>query len=716
MLPSHPQAAGPAPSGAGPDAAEAEIRARQGRHLVDYASLFARWWRTVAVVAAVPAVALSVRALVARPVFSASAQVLVDRQVPQLPEFRDLTFSDVRGDEYYLTQVKLMRSQAVAERAARSLPLASAPEFAGLAPDALVGAFRARIDAERQEQSQFVTVSFESSRPELAAAAANAVAEAYVEEGLRIRAEAVAQAASGLAAQIGEQQRTVAEAEAALLALGEREGVVSFEERRALLEQKMRQLGVELTGRKVARLQKEAVLARMKAAPDPQALPAVVSSKVVQDLRVELSRLERREADLLSRFMDRHPEVVRVRAELAEARRRMALEAQRVVDAAESDYLVAAEEERSVTRAVQAAQAEALDLGRRGVRYEQSRRELEARRSVLTMLLGRARQADVARDLRLSPIRIVDRAVAPRRPVRPRLWVDALLGGLLGLAMGLGAALVLDRLDGRLLTRRDVNAHLQLPVLAEVPPRAGSPAGRVLREAEAADPFAESYRTLRASLDAAPGGRARVVALVSAAPREGKTLTAANLALALSARGEETLLVDADLRDPEAHRACGTSAAPGLADVLAGRLAAFEAVQPVDGSRLRLLPAGNVPASPSDALRPDALDALLAAARERYRWIVVDTPPLSAAADAIALARRADAVVLVVGAGVARRQDVVDAMARLRFAGALPFGVVLNRAAGGPRFHQYGVPFRQWRGGGDAARESPAASELARTG
>lgn len=715
MLPSHATAAGLPPAGAGPDAGEAEIRVRDGRHLFDYASLFLAWWRLVAAVAVVPALALLAHALLARPEYRATAQILVDRQTPQFPELRDLLYSDVRGDEYYLTQIKLLQSQAVAARAAATLPLASAPEFAALPPAGRVGAFRARVDAERQEQSQFVTVSFEASSPALAAAGANAVSEAYIEEALRIRGEAVAQAAAGLSRQIVEQQQKVDAAQAELRSLGEREHLVSFEDRRDLLAQKMKVLGAQLTERKIQRLEKEALIREVKAAPDPQTIPVVVADRVVQELRIDLARLERREVDLLGRYMENHPEVLKVRAELAEARRGIAAQAARRVAALQAEYATAVAAEEGVARAVDAAQAEALDLSRRGARYEEARRDLESRQALLNMLLSRTKQADVASELRVSPIRIVDRALEPLQPVRPRPLRDTVLGLILGLVLGLLAALVADGVDGRVLTARDVATHLGLPVLAEVPLLEEAGAPRVLREAGQATAFAESFRTLRAALDALPAAPAQVVALVSAAAGEGKTLTAVNLALALAARGDETVLVDGDLRHAHAHDLLAASRSPGVADVLAGRAAGFEAVQALAGTRLRLLAAGNAPANGSDALRPDGVDALLSSLRERYRYVVVDTPPLAVVADALAFAARADAVVVVVGAGVARRRDVLAMLARLRAAGIGAAGVVLNRAATGLRFHHYGIPFRQWRGGAGAG-EDAAAAPLARTG
>jgi capsular exopolysaccharide synthesis family protein len=696
-----------------------EIGPREGRHPLDYLAIVHRRRRVIAAVALLFVAGAVLRALTSPPVYSATAQLLIGRNPPQVLEFKEVMQLDSQGwgDEYHLTQLKLLGSRALSRRAVERLGLAGDPAFAPPRPDGsradiedVVDAFRARVKARRLEHSQLFAVTVEAPRAELAAAGANAVAEAFIEEAARTRSDTNAQASEWLAAQIEEQRSKVKAAEDALEQLATETGIVSFEERRLLLDQKLKQLGSHLNERQARRLESEGLYRAMRSVSDPQQLSAVIGNRVFQDLRMELAQFERRETELLEgRHLEQHPEVVKVKAQIARARGRLAAEAARIVNAAENDYRSAAVQERELARALDSAQAEALALHRRGLRWEALKRDLDANQAVMNSLLARSKQTDVAQDLRATPIRIVDRATVPNRPVRPRKRRDVALALLLGLGAGLGLGLLLERFDPRLRTPADVRARLGVPVLAVVPEVAGAaPAGP---DADPDGATAEAYRGLRSGLDRAwSGDGGRVVVVGSAAAREGKTASAVGLASSLAARGEEVLLVDADLRRPEAHERVRANRTPGLVDVLCGRAVIGDALQDVDGTRLRFLGSGSAPASPADALRPDGVRALLEGLRARFRWIVVDTAPVGVVSDALALGAAADGVLLVVAAEATRTDVAEDALARFTGGGARVLGVVLNRA----RIERYPFDYGARSRGGRSAKAAPAGGpELA---
>jgi len=520
-----------------------------------------------------------------------------------------------------------------------------------------------------------------------------------------MRADAVADATSWLATEIDEQRRKVEDAEQALQRLAEQTGIVNFEERRLLLDQKLKQVGASLNEAQARRLAAESLARQMREAKDPQDLGAVRQSHVFQELRVEQERLEQREAALLGgRYLDQHPEVVRVRAEIARVRQRIAAETERALNAAENEARAAAAQEQALGRELEASKAQALDLHRRGLRYEALKRDLDAGQAVLNSLLARSKQTDVAQALRASPVRIVDEAPVPRLPVRPRPRRDTALGLLLGLVAGLAVVLLWEHFDTRLKTPRDVRDRLGAPLLSVVPEQAGDyPARLVLLDAGRAGPFAESYRFLRAALDvalprAASGPACRVIAVVSTAPREGKSVTAVNLAAALAVREEPVLLVDGDLRRPQAEQMLRARRSPGLTDVLAGRAEALDVVQPVEGARLRLMASGSPAGSPSDLLDPAAVPRVMAALRGHFGWIVLDTTPLGVAPDALALAAASDGVVLVVGAEMAHERAAAGTLERLRDAGSRVLGVVLSRARVERYPYEYGARFGHYSG------------------
>jgi capsular exopolysaccharide synthesis family protein len=696
-----------------------EIGPREGRHALEYLSVLHRRRRVIAAVVLLFAAAAVLRALTTPPVYTATAQLLIGRNPPQVLEFKEVMQLDSQGwgDEYHLTQLKLLGSRALSRRAVERLELARDPLYAKPRVDGspadvedVVDAFRARVKVRRLEHSQIFAITVEAPRAELAAAGANAVAEAFIEEAARTRSDTNAQASAWLAAQIEEQRRKVKAAEEALERLGAESGILNFEERRLLVDQKLKQLAAHLTERQARRLESEGLYRHMRSVADPQELSAVIGNRVFQDLRMELAQFERRETELLEgRHLDQHPEVVKVRAQIARARAGLAAEAARIVSAAENDYRSAAVQEQELARALESTQAEALALHRRGLRWEALKRDLDANQAVMSSLLARSKQTDVAQELRATPIRIVDRATVPDRPARPRKRRDVALAVLLGLGAGLGLALLTERFDPRLRTPADVRARLGVPVLAVVPEAAGpsAPAGP---DADPDGAPAEAYRSLRSALDRAwSGDGGRVVVVGSGSAREGKTVTAAGLAWSLAARGDVVLLVDADLRRPEAHAVLRANRTPGLVDVLGGRAAIEDTLQEVDGTRLKFLGSGSAPASPADALRPEGLRALLEGLRARFRWIVVDTAPVGVASDALALGA-SDGVLLVVASALTRTDAAAEALARFADGGARVLGVVLNRARLERFPFDHGVRSR----GGRSVKPAPAGGpELA---
>lgn len=673
-----------------------------GRDLREYWSIVYRWRHVVAAITLLALGLAGWRALRARPVYAASVQLMVGRLVPQVLEFKEVMQVDAQnwGDEYHLTQLKLIESRSLARRVVEKLGLAQDPEFStarsatGPPPlERVVDAFLNRVDARRIEHSQFIKVTFEAGRPELAAQAANTLADLFIEDAVRTRAETVAQASSWLAVQIDEERGKVAAAQDALRRLSQETGIVNFEERRALLDQKLKLLGTHLTEGQARRVEKEALYREMLSVADAQDLSTVIGSRTFQEMRMDLSRLEQRESELLgSRHLDQHPEVVKVRAEIAQARSKVAAEAAHIVKASENDYLAAQAQERELARAVEEAKAEALDLNRRGLRYEALKRDLDAGQAVLNSLLTRSKQTDVAQELRASPIRVVDRAAVPTDPIGPRRKRDLAVALFLGLTAGVGTALLLDALDPRIKTPRDVG-RLGVPLLAVVPEARPRPAHPLLFDGDGLGDFTDGYRVLRAALDhLASVSKAQVVSFVSTQPREGKTVCAVNLALALASREDAVVLIDGDLRRPEVEQLLdGAHRTPGLTDVLADRVESSAAVQELAGTSLKLVASGSPSSTPADALRPEALGRLLDALRARFRWVVIDTSPLGVVPDALSLIAASDGVVLVVAAEATHGRAAAQTLAHLDQLGCRVLGVVLNRARVDHYPYEYGA-------------------------
>ena len=311
-------------------------------------------------------------------------------------------------------------------------------------------------------------------------------------------------------------------------------------------------------------------------------------------------------------------------------------------------------------------------------------------------------------------VQVVEYAtVAGRIGVTTRQRVAA--GLLVGLVLGIVLAFFLEYLDQTIKSSSDVERALKIPVLGLIPfdPRAArqTHAGRrhgigLITSAAPDDPTSEAYRVLRTNVTfvSAEHRALQIICFTSPGPGEGKSTTAANLAVTLAQQGSHTLLVDADLRRPMVHRAFNLVQEPGLTDILIGSSAAREAIRPNVIKGLDVLPGGALPPNPSELLGSEAMHRLLAELRGQYETIIFDTPPALAVTDATVLGTNADAVILVIRVGETEEtaaQRAVESFRRVqgRVAGAVLNGVEKTR----DRYYYYYYG-KDARGGGLLAR------------
>jgi tyrosine-protein kinase Etk/Wzc len=289
----------------------------------------------------------------------------------------------------------------------------------------------------------------------------------------------------------------------------------------------------------------------------------------------------------------------------------------------------------------------------------------------------------------ISPYVQIVESATEAAPIGVNHRQKLVIGGLVGIFLGLLAAFFLEYLDQTLKTSADVEQALDVPVLGLIPEelttrngRAGEGRRRTLplvSLVDPEDPSSEAYRTLRTNVTFVNAGqKMQCIVVTSPGPGEGKSTTAANLAITLAQQGARTLLVDADLRRPIVHRAFNLVQEPGLTDVLVGTTGLREAIRPNVAPKLDLLPAGPQPPNPSELLGSEAMQKLVAQLRGQYEMVVFDSPPILAVTDATVLGAASDAVILVLRAGETEEAAAQRALQQLRRVQARVAGAVLN--------------------------------------
>jgi capsular exopolysaccharide synthesis family protein len=372
--------------------------------------------------------------------------------------------------------------------------------------------------------------------------------------------------------------------------------------------------------------------------------------------------------------------VLDVNAQLDDAQRQLDIAISGAVQSVRNDYETAVIEEQTFARNLEGAKSDATALNRKGIGYGVMEREAKSNREVYQSLLTREKELRVSANSRTNNVRVVDRAEIPRAPITPggrRTW---LMSGVIGLVLAIAVALGLDYMNDTIKTPEDITRRLKLPFLGLVPAVRGDK-HPLLASSQVPHDFGESFRSLRTSLlSNYPDEGTKIIIVTSAQPLEGKTTTAANIAMALAYGGARVLLVDADMRRPGLHRPLRLTNERGLSQVLTGQARVRDVIQRTVDPNLLAITAGRTPPNPSELLSSERMKTLLAnLTHGPFNWIIVDTPPVLAVTDAVILAPLVTGVTFVIGAEMTRRRLAERAIETVMQSRPRYAGVVLNK-------------------------------------
>ena len=400
----------------------------------------------------------------------------------------------------------------------------------------------------------------------------------------------------------------------------------------------------------------------------------------MQTARTKLGDLQRQKVLLLERYADKHPQVININAQLQDAQKQLDIAIAGAVQSVRNEYETAVIEERTFAKNLEGAKSEATDLNRKGIGYGVMEREAKSNREVYQSLLTREKELRVSANSRTNNVRVVDRAEVPRGPITPggrRTW---LMSAVIGLVLAIAVALGLDYMNDTIKTPEDITRRLKLPFLGLVPAVRGDK-HPLLASSHVPHDFGESFRSLRTSLlSKYPDEGTKIVIVTSAQPLEGKTTTAANIAMALAYGGSRVLLVDADMRRPGLHRPLRLTNERGLSQVLTGQARVRDVIQRTVDPNLLAITAGRTPPNPSELLSSERMKTLLTnLAHGPFNWIIIDTPPVLAVTDAVILAPMVTGVTFVIGAEMTRRRLAERAIETVMQSRPRYAAVVLNK-------------------------------------
>lgn len=329
------------------------------------------------------------------------------------------------------------------------------------------------------------------------------------------------------------------------------------------------------------------------------------------------------------------------------------------------------------------------DLPEKSLKLARLQREQMVANNIFVMLRNKYEENRIAEASRIGSVRIVDNAIQPKEPIKPKKKLNLILGVLLGLGLGVGLTFAREYLDNTLKTIEDLE-HMNYSVLGSIPFIKSEENGnkkqtivqmrsRLITHLKPKSPISEAYRTLRTNLQFLDmDNPVKTLVLTSAGPSEGKSTTVANVAITFAQMGSKILLVDTDLRKPVIHKLFGVARDRGLTNLLKNKMKLEDVVISTEIEGLDILASGPLPPNPSELLSSKTMSSFIEEMKKKYDMIFFDTPPVIAVTDATVLSSKLDGVVLIVKSAETDREALKRAYTQLENVNAKVFGTLLN--------------------------------------
>ncbi|WP_159500572.1 polysaccharide biosynthesis tyrosine autokinase [Microbacterium sp. 18062] len=279
-----------------------------------------------------------------------------------------------------------------------------------------------------------------------------------------------------------------------------------------------------------------------------------------------------------------------------------------------------------------------------------------------------------------SPVKLTraEDALPTNVPVSPNVPLNLALGALVGLALGIGVAVLRTVLDTKVRNARDIMNLTERPIIGAIPFDPKAEERPLILHADPYNPRSEAFRSLRTNLQFIEMDGGHTFVVTSSIPSEGKSTTTANLAIALADAGQRVALIDTDLRKPKLAEYLGIEGGAGLTDVLIGRAKVGDVMLPWGKRPLFVLPAGKIPPNPSELLGSKQMSQLLEAISRDFDVVLLDAPPLLPVTDAAVLARSTSGALVVVATGRTTTSQFQGALTTLETVGGKVAGVILS--------------------------------------
>ena len=739
----YPQTSGPGhPNAPYPTYVGATAQGDETGDMIDFNRLLAamrrQWWVVVACGLAGVVLGIAYMAT-AVPIYTSSVDLLIDKSRSRVIDQLTVESGVFQDEAETLSQIELLKSEAIARNVVNRLDLSRNPVFMDGAPSMIslmiggvrrllslgvsliadssleasdtpdasqadieraVGMVRDNIKVERVGRTYVLRLYYDSPSPALSAEIASAFGAAYLEDQLQSKFDATTRAGNWLQDRITELREQAYEADIAVQAFRTEHNLIAAGGR-LVSEQQLSEVSTQLIAAQAATAEARARVEQLEALIESGKTDAVVNdalvSSTINALRTRYLNASRLKAEIEAKLGPTHVQVIRLRDEMVELERLIFSELERIAESYRSTYNVALSREQSLRSSLDDILGVNVLANTTQVQLRELEREAETFRTLYTSFLRRHQETVQQQTFPISDARVISPATAPKSPSSPKATISLALFLTLGLAAGVGVGAFREYRDRFFRTADQVRSEAQtdflgyLPAIRKFSPatenteslwKAGSLNAYVRNHPFTA--FSETLRNIKVAADLAlPDSGVKVIGVVSCLPSEGKTTVSTNFANLIAQQGARVALVDGDLRNPGLTRSLASRPKSGLVEVLTGDA---DPEQPLPllfdhEGKLSVLPAvlNRRVSNTSDLLASARMETVLERLKAANDYIVVDLPPTGPVVDAKAFARRIDAFVFVVEWGRTSRMLVRNTIEHTPIFRDKCLGIVLNK-------------------------------------
>jgi len=676
--------------------------------LLDYFRLFSKKKYIILICVFLAIIGSLVLSYTTIPVYRATAQLLIERKAPKALSIQDVVSFDSYQNDFFKTQYELLKDRALIKSVIQELKLEKSNELTGQpgnplfswvgeiprfikstfgikkpaksgleVPDPyspLIGSFLEKLAVHPIINSRLVNISFEGYSPTLVKNIINNLAELYIQKSIFLRETIERDTQAWLKDESEKLKSSLEEAEQNLERFKGNKKIADFETKRFIARKKIDALSMQVVKIAGERVRLKALIYKIKEiGNDPlkllHSLPKEIKNQELVQLSSDYSYLLAENQDVTNKYNRKHPVYKASRKKLKYFESTILTAIKGLMSSLSIQYGSILAQENSLNSALLTQRQFLAKLDSSSVQLKSLQRDVVIDGDLYKVLDSRFRELNVSSRYNESNIRLVYPAEIPGIPVRPNKALTLVIGSFIGLVLGFGLVLFLTSIDRKIKTIADVESAFSYPLLGSIPVFDSKESQMpVLDHPKTMD--AEGFRIIAEKLISLERSTLQNVFMItSATVREGKSIVASNLAASLAQMGKKTIVIDADLRRPKIHELLHVGFNPGLMEWLIGDAKGDQVVKKIR-NRFYAISAGTINQNPAIILNHQNFKEMIRVLKNRFEFVIVDSPPVWNMADAAMISRNCDGVIFVIKAGAHDKnmiQKSIDQLSNIPF-------------------------------------------------